>query len=118
MNPQDNVSYDHDFTTDPAATNPAGKPAFPAAPPTPTGNGLTPAVSAHNSLASNPERLDRSEALTGDQDQDSPEQTAFHGDQIDRVTPNTPTGCPHAPTASGIRLRPAISLPPTLASAA
>jgi len=83
---QENVSFDHYFGTYPNALNPSGEPAFHARPGTPTVNGYTPALLTHNpnlnpangSGATNPFRLDRSQAVTQDQDHDyMPEQQAF-----------------------------------------
>lgn len=65
---QENVSFDHYFGTYPYATNPAGEPSFVAAPNTPSVNGLTPALLTANPNLANPQRLDRSQALTCDQD--------------------------------------------------
>jgi phospholipase C len=78
---QENVSFDHYFGTYPNATNPAGEPQFNAAPDTPTVNGLTGALLTANPNSANPMRLDRSQALTCDQNHDyTPEQQAFdHG---------------------------------------
>jgi phospholipase C len=87
---QENVSFDHYFGTYPNAANPPGEPRFNAAPGTPTVNGLTGALLSNNpnatnpvnlTGASNPFRLDRSQAATADQDHDyTPEQLAFdHG---------------------------------------
>ena len=90
---QENVSFDHYFGTYPNATNPQGEPQF-----TPlTGHAssqwlcigdcstanpnLNPANGAG---ASNPFRLDRSQAATADQDHDyTPEQQAFDGGVMD-----------------------------------
>ncbi|RKP46424.1 phospholipase C [Trinickia fusca] len=72
----ENVSFDHYFGTYPNATNPAGEPAFTVAANTPAVNGLTTALltnngNATNALngagASNPFRLDRSQAATKSQ---------------------------------------------------
>jgi phospholipase C len=88
---QENVSFDHYFATYPNATNPSGEPRFIAAPRTPAVNGLSGALLTHNpnglntvvngAGATNPFRLDRSQAATADQDHDyTPEQLAFdHG---------------------------------------
>src|SRR6266496_2908146 len=73
---QENVSFDHYFGTYPTAMNPKGEPKFKAAANTPTVNGLTNALLSNNpnlnpangSGASNPFRLDRSQAVTPDQD--------------------------------------------------
>ena len=78
---QENVSFDHYFGTYPNATNPSGEPAFSAAPGTPSVNGLSGALLTNNPNLSNPQRLDRSQALTCDQDHNyTDEQSAFdHG---------------------------------------
>lgn len=78
---QENVSFDHYFGTYPYATNPAGEPGFYAAPGTPSVNGLTQALLTDNPNLANPQRLDRSQALTCDQDHSyTDEQKAFdHG---------------------------------------
>ena len=83
---QENVSFDHYFGTYPNATNPAGEPAFHARPGTPTVNGYTYSLlnnnpnlnPANGTGATNPFRLDRTQAVTADQDHDyTPEQQAF-----------------------------------------
>ena len=89
----ENISFDHYFGTYPHAENPPNEPKFVAAPNTPTVNGLTPALLAHNpnalnpangSGAVNPFRLDRSQAATADQDHDyMAEQLAFHAGLMD-----------------------------------
>jgi phospholipase C len=87
---QENVSFDHYFATYPRAINPAGEPAFHATPHTPPVNGLTLALLAHNPNAADPMRLDRSEALTCDQDHDyTAEQKAFDGGKMDKFVENT-----------------------------
>ena len=108
---QENVSFDHYFGTYPYATNPKGEPRFIAAPGTPSVNGLTPSLLTQNpnslnttlngSGASNPFRLDRSQAATADQDHNyEPEQEAFHGGLMDGFPKYTgtpgppPTGYP------------------------
>jgi phospholipase C len=86
------VSFDHYFATYPNATNPAGEPAFHAAPRTPAVNGLTAELLTHNPNLRNPERLDRSEPLTCDQDHDyTAEQKAFDGGKMDAFVQNTQT---------------------------
>jgi phospholipase C len=85
---QENVSFDHYFGTYPNAANPEGEPAFHAKKNTPTINGLSGAllVNNPNSLgtgnaagATNPFRLDRSQAFTNDQNHAyGPEQAAYH----------------------------------------
>jgi phospholipase C len=83
---QENVSFDHYFGTYPNATNPAGEPPFHARPGTPTINGLTNALlnnnpnlnPANGTGATNPFRLDRSQAVTADQNHDyTAEQQSF-----------------------------------------
>jgi phospholipase C len=87
---QENVSFDHYFGTYPFAANPAGEPRFEASAHTPSVNGLTGLLRTANpnalnkanlTGATNPFRLDRSEAATNDQDHNyTPEQVAFdHG---------------------------------------
>ena len=78
---QENVSFDHYFATYPNAANPKGEPAFHATSSTPAVNGLTGALLTNNPNAANPQRLDRSQALTCDQDHNyTAEQQAFdHG---------------------------------------
>ncbi len=65
---QENVSFDHYFGTYPNATNPAGEPRFTARGDTPTVNGLSDALRIDNPNLANPARLDRSQAVTCDQD--------------------------------------------------
>src|SRR5205823_780986 len=72
---QENVSFDHYFGTYPKATNPSGEPVFTPRPATPAVNGLNTALLTRNpnlnplnlTGASNPFRLDRSQAATADQ---------------------------------------------------
>jgi len=82
----ENISFDHYFGAYPVATNPAGEPAFTAKPGTPTVNGYTPALLTNNpnlnpangAGATNPFRLDPSQAVTADQNHSyTPEQQAF-----------------------------------------
>ena len=85
---QENVSFDHYFGTYPNAANPKGEPAFFARPDTPTVNGLSAVLLNNNpnllnagngTGATNPFRLDRSQAATADQGHDyGPEQAAYH----------------------------------------
>jgi len=100
---QENVSFDHYFGTYPVATNPSGEPAFTAKPGTPTVNGLGNALLTNNpnlnpqngSGATNPFRLDRSQAATADQNHDyGPEQAAFNGGLMDLFPANTGTAGP------------------------
>ena len=89
---QENVSFDHYFGTYPHATNPANEPPFYARRGTPTVNGFTPALLSNNpnlnplngTGATNPFRLDRSQAVTADQDHDyQAEQQAFDMGALD-----------------------------------
>jgi phospholipase C len=89
---QENISFDHYFGTYPNATNPAGEPAFHARPGTPTVNGLTNALlnnnpnlnPANGTGATNPFRLDRTQAVTADQNHDyTAEQQAYDGGLLD-----------------------------------
>jgi phospholipase C len=82
----ENISFDHYFGTYPNALNPPGQPPFHALPGTPSVNGLTPALLTNNpnlnpangAGASNPFRLDRSQALTADMNHGyGPEQASF-----------------------------------------
>ncbi len=102
---QENISFDHYFGTYPNALNPEGEPRFVAAPGTPAVNGYTDALLYNNpnflnkalngAGASNPFRLDRSEAATADQDHDyTPEQEAFHGGLMDGFPKYTGTPGP------------------------
>jgi len=90
---QENVSFDHYFATYPHALNPAGEPEFHARPGTPTVNGLKGVLlssnpnflnSANGAGATNPFRLDRSQAATADQGHNyGPEQAAAHAGLMD-----------------------------------
>ncbi len=104
----ENISFDHYFGTYPYALNPRNEPRFVPAPGTPSVNGYTDALLYNNPNllnkagnaggASNPFRLDRSQAATADQDHDyTPEQQAFHGGLMDAFpqytgTPGPPPG--------------------------
>ena len=92
---QENVSFDHYFGTYPSAANPAGEPAFHARPGTPAVNGYTTALltknpnlnPANGAGATNPFRLDRTQAVTRDQGHGyKQEQQAFDGGAMDTVT--------------------------------
>jgi len=98
---QENVSFDHYFGTYPVATNPAGEPKFVASPNTPTVNGLGNALlnanpnrnPANGAGASNPFRLDRSQAVTSDQDHNYlAEQQAFDSGLMDLFPLDTGSG--------------------------
>ncbi|MGB8522766.1 MAG: alkaline phosphatase family protein, partial [Candidatus Acidiferrales bacterium] len=100
---QENVSFDHYFGTYPVAENPSGEPKFKAAAGTPTINGLNNALLNNNpnlnplnlAGATNPFRLDRSDAATSDQDHDyTPEQQAFDGGLMDLFPLSTGTAGP------------------------
>ncbi|MGH8428541.1 MAG: phospholipase C [Gammaproteobacteria bacterium] len=85
---QENISFDHYFATYPNATNPPGEPAFHALSGTPSVNGLTPELIAHNPNGVAPFRLDRSQAVTCDQDHGyTAEQYAYDGGLVDRFLP-------------------------------
>jgi phospholipase C len=87
---QENISFDHYFGTYPYATNPSGEPKFNASSDTPSVNGLTQALLTHNPNAANPTRLDRSQALTCDQDHGyTAEQKAFDHGLMDKFVQNT-----------------------------
>jgi phospholipase C len=85
----ENISFDHYFGIYPKALNPPGQPRFTALPNTPTVNGFSPGLLTNNpnlnpangAGAANPFRLNRSQALTADQDHSyAPEQQSFdHG---------------------------------------
>lgn len=89
----ENVSFDHYFATYPKATNPPGEPNFTAAPGTPAVNGLSGALLTANpnatntqngAGATNPFRLDRSQAATADQNHAyTAEQQAYHNGAVD-----------------------------------
>ncbi len=102
---QENISFDHYFGTYPNAINLPNEPHFYAKPGTPTVNGYTDGLLFSNPNwlnktgnadgASNPFRLDRSEAATADQDHDyTPEQQAFHGGLMDSFPEFTGTPGP------------------------
>ncbi|HUI52444.1 MAG TPA: alkaline phosphatase family protein [Terriglobales bacterium] len=100
---QENVSFDHYFGTYPVAANPAGEPAFFAKPGTPSVNGLSGGLltanpnlnPANGASATNPFRLDRSQAGTNDMNHDyGPEQQAFDGGLMDLFPEFTGTAGP------------------------
>ena len=110
----ENISFDHYFGTYPNATNPGNEPRFVAAPGTPTVNGYTDALLHNNpnllnagnkTGATNPFRLDRSQAATADQDHNyGPEQQAFHGGLMDSFPQftGTPGPPPNGQTTNGL----------------
>lgn len=98
---QENVSFDHYFGTYPNAANPAGEPKFKAAAKTPSVNGLTNGLltfnpnlnPANGAGASNPFRLDRSQAVTPDQNHDyTAEQQSFDAGLMDLFPAFTSSG--------------------------
>jgi phospholipase C len=106
----ENNSFDHYFGTYPNATNPQGEPPFTATPGTPIPNGIQGLLSAVNpnlnpangNGATNPFRLDRSQAATADQDHDyTPEQMADDSGLMDLFPLNTGTAGP-PPGGGGI----------------
>jgi len=95
---QENVSFDHYFATYPKADNPAGEPAFTAKKHTPTVNGLSGALLTNNPNATNPFRLDRSQASTCDQDHEyTAEQEAFNALKMDKFLEFVGVGSPGCP---------------------
>jgi phospholipase C len=104
----ENISFDHYFGTYPNALNPPGQPKFHALPNTPTVNGLTPALLTNNPNlrnpdngegASNPFRLNRSQALTEDMNHDyGPEQASFNGGAMDLFPIKTEVRGRHPPS--------------------
>ena len=116
---QENVSFDHYFGTYPHAANLPGEPPFTAAAGTPSVNGLSAGLlnnnpnlnPANGAGASNPFRLDRTQAATADQDHDyGPEQAAFHGGLMDLfplsvgVAGPPPTSGPSIVTTPGLTM--------------
>jgi phospholipase C len=115
---QENVSFDHYFGTYPNALNPEGEPAFHARRGTPTVNGLSPALLNKNpnlnplngAGATHPFRLDRSQAVTADQNHDTlAEQQAFDNGLMDLFplfvgTPGPPPAGGSVNTTTGLNL--------------
>ncbi len=98
---QENVSFDHYFGTYPNALNPAGEPRFIAAKDTPSVNGLNDQLLNHNPNSANPMRLDRTEALTCDQDHGYlHEQQAYDGGLMDKFVQFTSRDSCSAPDES------------------
>ncbi|WP_245286437.1 alkaline phosphatase family protein [Bradyrhizobium sp. ARR65] len=94
----ENESFDHYFGTYPHATNPPGEPAFTAKRDTPAVNGFTAELlnnnpnlnPANGTGATNPFRLDRSQAHTSSQNHAyGPEQAAFDDGKMDLFPLNT-----------------------------
>jgi phospholipase C len=100
----ENISFDHYFGTYPNAANPSGEPAFYARRGTPTVNGLSGALltsnpnflnTANGAGATNPFRLDRSQAWTNDQNHAyGPEQAATHFGLMDLFPKSVGTAGP------------------------
>src|SRR5579859_8044709 len=98
---QENVSFDHYFGTYPVAANPAGEPAFQARRDTPSVNGLSDFLRNHNPNSANPQRIDRSQPLTCDQDHAyGAEQKAFDGGLMDKFVQFTDVESCSAPDVS------------------
>jgi phospholipase C len=99
----ENISFDHYFGTYPNATNPTGEPTFHAKPGTPTVNGLTPELLTDNPNLDNPFLLNRSQALTCDQDHGySDEQKAYDNGLADKFVQDTlGSGCNGQPIVMG-----------------
>jgi phospholipase C len=112
---QENISFDHYFATYPNAANPPNEPAFHARSDTPTGinnlarNGLL----TQNPNSTPPFRLDRTQAVTCDQNHAySAEQKAFDGGLMDKfpesvgypqpANPPRPATCPEYGHGSGV----------------
>lgn len=90
---QENVSFDHYFGTYPNALNPSGEPVFNAANGTPSVNGLTDTLLNFNLNAAQPQRLDRAQALTCDQDHSyADEQKAFDHGLMDKFVESVSGG--------------------------
>src|SRR5580704_15718426 len=94
----ENNSFDHYFGTYPKAINPPGQPRFAALPNTPTVNGFRPGLltsnpnlnPANGAGASDPFRLNRTQALTADQNHSyGPEQASFDRGLMDLFPTNT-----------------------------
>jgi phospholipase C len=113
----ENISFDHYFGTYPHALNPSGEPRFHAREDTPTVNGLDRALlernpnlnPANGTGAANPFRLDRSQALTADQNHDyGPEQASFDSGLMDLFPLSTgsagppPSGSPPVVMTPGL----------------
>jgi phospholipase C len=96
----ENVSFDHYFGTYPQAANTDGNP-FHASPGTPSVNGLTPALLAHNPNSANPQRLTSAQALTCDQNHAyTAEQAALDAGLLDKFVQATGRSTCPAPNYS------------------
>jgi phospholipase C len=110
---QENISFDHYFGTYPNAANLAGEPSFTAQTGTPTPNNYVSNPSlltsnpnatnaANGSGATNPFRLDRTQAATEDQNHNyTPEQEASDNGKMDLFPKFTGTGTPGGVGAFG-----------------
>jgi len=91
---QENHSFDNYFGTYPHAANPPGEPAFHAKSDTPAVNGLSDALLTSNPNLANPQRLDRSQEITCDNNHNYvPMQQAYDGGLLDKFVQSVgPTG--------------------------
>ncbi len=96
----ENESFDHYFGTYPNATNPPGEPRFEAKADTPSVNGLAAGgLLDSNPNSSNPQRLDRSEAVTCSQNHAyGAEQKAYNLGAVNKFPENTAGGSCSDPT--------------------
>jgi len=91
----ENISFDHYFATYPNAMNPPGEPQFIAAPNTPAVNNLNGPLLTSNPNLVNPYRLDRSQAITCDNDNGyTAEQQAVDGGLMDKFVQATGVSTP------------------------
>jgi phospholipase C len=107
----ENRSFDHYFATYPVATNPSGEIPFRPDPETPTVNNLAAAHlltnnpnlnPANGAGATNPFRLDRTQANTADQNHAyTPEQEAYDNGKADLFPKDTGSGTPGGAGAFG-----------------
>src|SRR5260370_5156158 len=103
---QENVSFDHYFATYPNAQNPSGEPIFIPSQnpfrPTPSVNGLNGGLMTNNPNSAQPFRLDRSEAVTCDQDHDyTDEQKSFNGGLMNKFMETVAVGNPSCDNGHG-----------------
>jgi phospholipase C len=91
---QENISFDHYFATYPYATNPPNEPTFQALPNTPRVNNLlSSGLLDENPNSAQPFRLDRSQAVTCDENHGySAEQAAFDMGLMDKFPESTGSG--------------------------
>jgi phospholipase C len=92
---QENEAYDHYFGTYPNALNPPGEPVFTPLPNTPIPNNYIshPNLLTNNPNEYNPFRLDRSQEILCDEDNDyTAEQTAYDGGLVDKFVQETGVG--------------------------